>query len=162
MEVRSMKIVKKRCEFCRKWFLPDPRTFRTQKCCSDSECRKKRKAMADKNWRKNNPRYNDYRKEKIKSWAKEYPDYWKKYRKEHPVYVEKDNKRRSTRHKKGKIAAKQDAISQIFVEKLKSIQENRANYAAKQDAIDRRIDSLLESLIWKESSAKQVNMDKRR
>jgi len=159
MEVGSMKIVKKRCEICHKWFLPDPRTYRTQRCCSNSECRKKRKAKTDKNWRDNNPGYDKSRKEKKRKWAKAYPDYWQKYRKEHPDYVKKDNKRRSNRYKKEKISANQVMIREKSVEKLKSIQKIKPYSSANQVVIHRRVEGILEYLIWKESSANQVNMD---
>jgi hypothetical protein len=152
-----MKIVKKRCEICRKWFMPDPRTYKIQKCCS--KCRKKRKAQTDKIWRENNPGYDKYRKDKKREWARAYPDYWRKYRAEHPVYVEENNKRRSSRHKKAKNAANQVTISKIFVDELKSIRENRPDSAANQVTIDRRVDDLFELLIWKDSAANQADID---
>ena len=61
-------------------------------------------------------------------------DYWQNYRKEHPDYVEKDNKRRHASHKKEKNAAKQDTIQ-------------------------RRQNGILDYLIWKESAAKQDAID---
>jgi hypothetical protein len=156
-----MKIVKRRCEICRKWFMPDPRTYKIQKACSKPECLQKRKEKAKRDWWKNNPVYEyKYRKEKTRNWAKEYPDYWKNYRRGHPDYVEKDNRRRRTRHKKAKNAAKQDTMRKISVDKLKGIQEIRPDFSAKQDTLNRRVDGILDYLFWKESSAKQDGMDR--
>lgn len=151
----------RRCEFCHRWFLPHPRTYRQQRSCSKPECRKKRKAEAKKNWWQKNPGYNKGRKTKIRAWAKRYPDYWQKYRREHPDYVKKDNKRRHTSHKKEKNAAKQDAIREISVERLKSIMEIKPDSAAKQDTIQRRVKGIVDYLIWKEFAAKQDLIDNR-
>lgn len=155
-----MKIAKRRCEFCHKWYLPNPRTYLIQRCCTKPECHKKRKAGADKAWRNKNQGYDKGkgRRKKIRSWARSYPDYWQKYRQEHPEYVKKDNKRRHTSHKKEKNAAKQDTIRKISVEKLKSIKEIKPDSAAKQDAIQHRQNGILDYLFWKESAAKQVLM----
>jgi septin family protein len=122
-------------------------------------CRKERKSRAKKRWWKNNPDYDNYRRDKIKAWAKTYPDYWRKYRREHPDYVKKDNKRRSVRSKKSGISAKQDEIRKISVEKLNRIQEITPDFSAKQDKINRRVNDILEYLLWKESSAKQNHID---
>ncbi|MBI5412357.1 hypothetical protein HZA43_04280 [Candidatus Peregrinibacteria bacterium] len=149
--------MKKRCKFCHKWFTPHPQAPH-QRCCSSPACRKKRKAAADKNWWLNNPKYGQSRRPKIKAWAKEYPDYWRKYRKEHPDYVEKDRRRRRSAHQKAKNAAKQDAVRQISVEKLESIRDLTPICAAKQDAVHRRVNGILDYLFWKESAAKQDNM----
>ncbi|MCK4827381.1 hypothetical protein KA005_67240 [bacterium] len=150
-----MKIAKRRCESCHKWFSPNPRTYRNQRCCSNAECQKERKARTKKNWWKKNPGYNKDRKATIQNWAAKYPGYWQKYRKAHPEYVRKDNKRRSKSRKKGQNAAKQDLIRKISVEKLKSIKEIKPDSAAKQDPIQRRQNYIIEYLYWKESAAKQ-------
>lgn len=145
---------KKRCEFCHKWFMPHPRAPH-QRCCSNRTCRKKRKARADKNWNLKNPGYGKGRTLKIRVWAKEYPDYWRKYRRKHPDYVARDNRRRCSSYKRRKISAKQDAVHKISVEKLESIRVLEPVSSAKQDAVHRRVDSILDYLFWKESSAKQ-------
>jgi len=150
-----MKIAKKRCKICHKWFLPHPRTYLNQYCCSNAECQKKRKARTKKNWWKKNPGYNKERKATIQNWAAKYPDYWQKYRRKHPDYVRKDIKRRCNRYKKEKISAKQDAIRKITVERLKSTQESRADFSAKQDSIQRRQDVIINYLFGKKYSAKQ-------
>jgi hypothetical protein len=92
---------------------------------------------------------------KIHAWVKGYPNYWHKYRKEHPDYVARDNRRRCSSYKKRKISAKQDAVRQISVEKLESIRDLELVSSAKQDAVHRRVDGILNYLFWKESSAKQ-------
>ena len=161
MKIAKLKVRRgvRRCEFCHNWFTPYPGTYRQQRCCSKAACRKKRKVRTKRNWWLKNPGYNRERKQKIRAWAKGYPDYWQKYRQEHPDYVKKDNKRRHTGHKKEKNAAKQDLSSKISVEKLKSIMEIKPDSAAKQDLLQRRQNGIINFLYWKESAAKQDVID---
>lgn len=149
---------KKRCEFCHAWFTPDPRTAQNQTCCSDPSCRKKRRFETQRSWRQKNPGYDRTRKEKIKNWARDYPAYWHKYRKEHPDYTHRDNRRRVLSRRKAALSAKQDLISRFSVEKLRGIQEKALEVSAKQDLIRPAmagISELTEFLIWREMSAKQ-------
>ncbi|MBI4801003.1 MAG: hypothetical protein HY796_00600 [Elusimicrobia bacterium] len=90
---------KKRCRYCRDWFIPDPRTPH-QKTCSKPACRKKRIEQAQKNWVKKNPYYfgNDYMR--VKQWLKAHPGYLAKYRAAHPEYVAKDNQNRGLRRQR--------------------------------------------------------------
>jgi hypothetical protein len=48
---------KKRCSFCRRIFLPDPRVGNRQKSCARNGCRKQRKNRAQKQWVQANPGY---------------------------------------------------------------------------------------------------------
>ena len=57
------------------------------------------------------------------------------------------------RARKG-CAAKQTAIREIAVEKLRRIRSGEPEGAAKQTAIARRVEAVVEFLIWKESAAK--------
>jgi len=145
---------KKRCDFCHKWFMPHPQAPH-QCCCSDPACRKKRKSTADKKWRLNNQNYGRSRKLKIRDWAKEYPNYWQRYRRERPDYAQKERQRMRSVRQRAKNVAKQDAVRKISVEKLKSIREYEPDFVAKQDAVHRRVDGILDYLFWKESVAKQ-------
>lgn len=148
-------IAKKRCEFCHEWFAPDPRTSKFQRSCSKPDCRKQRSALAVRNWWLQNSDYNKGRGSKIRAWAKAYPNYWRKYRREHPDYAEKERRRRRSTHKRAKNAAKQNTITQISLKKLESIRDLEPISAAKQNAIHRRVNGILDYLFWKESAAKQ-------
>lgn len=150
-----MKIAKKRCKFCHEWFSPDPRTAYKQSCCAKVSCQKLRRANTQKKWRLKNPSYDQSRKEKLKVWAKGTPSYWQRYRRSHPAYVARDNQRRCSAYQQGKISAKQDQISQISVAKLESIKKMGVVSSAKQDQINRRVNEVVDFLIWKEFSAKQ-------
>lgn len=147
-------MTKKRCEICYNWFTPQARAPH-QRCCSNPVCRKKRKAAADKNWWLKNQNYGKSRKQKIRDWAKNYLNYWQKYRGEHPDYARKERQRMLSIRQKAKSVAKQDAVHEISVEKLKGIRDLAPISVAKQDAVHRRVDGILDYLFWKETVAKQ-------
>ena len=47
----------KQCEFCGKYFVPDPRVGDRQRACSRSPCKKARKQSAQRRWVDDNPGY---------------------------------------------------------------------------------------------------------
>lgn len=145
---------KKRCIFCHCWYRPDPRIGQEQLACWRAECRKERKAQADRNWRIKHPGYGSKWKYKLRAWAANYPSYWKHYRKTHPEYAERERKRMSSQRERLKTVAKEDAMRQIAVDKLRSIQAPLPKTVAKGDAIRRRVDGIVDYLFWKEGVAK--------
>lgn len=137
---------KKQCDFCGSAFFPDVRAWRQQRTCPKESCRKKRKARAQVKWRSRHPDYHTSRKIKIHVWARDYPDYWRFWRKAHPEYVERDNLRRQQSYQNLKISAKQNGKKKIDehaeVSTLQIIQE----FSAKQNLIYRRLESLFNVL----------------
>ncbi len=71
---------KKTCRYCRKVFTPDPRVGDRQVSCKSTECRKKRKQMAQKRWCQANPDYFHDRSLETKLWRERNPGYQKKRR----------------------------------------------------------------------------------
>ena len=155
-----MKIPKKRCVFCHRWYAPNPRTWKHQLACPRKKCRKKRKAQADRSWRIKHPgRSNETWKLKVRAWARNYPDYWKQYRASHPEYVLRDNLRRVAAAKQVRAFRKTDAIRQISVDKIRSIREMGVECSAKTDAIIRRVDGIVDYLLWTVEKAVPQNTD---
>ncbi|PIV53545.1 MAG: hypothetical protein COY53_03335 [Elusimicrobia bacterium CG_4_10_14_0_8_um_filter_37_32] len=152
-----MKAKKKRCQFCSRWYKPDPRTAQFQKACGKKGCRDERRRQKNRNWTARHPDYQSCRGAKIRAWAAK-NNYWKRYRASHPEYIRKDNRRRVLSRKRLKLSAKQTTMRKITVEKLNSIRKSEPFLSAKQTAIDRRVDGLIDLLIWKELSAKQTNI----
>lgn len=150
---------KSRCIVCGKWYEADKRTKHIQKVCNDEACRKERKAGANRSWRARHPGYEKSRRLKKQAWTKQTPDYWKTYRREHPAYRIRDNNMRRTRHKRAKNAARQDAIREKSVERLQSIPRYEVETAARQDTMDRRVDAVVEYLLWKERAARQDDIE---
>lgn len=149
-----MRKPKKRCKICHQWYEPDARTRRHQTCCGKAACRKERKVRANRSWRDRSPDYGRSRRLKVCAWAKGYPDYWQQYRRNHPEYRDRDNQRRRVSRKRAQNAAKQDAIREISVEKLTSIPRFEPETAAKQVPMDRRVDAVVEYLLWQARAAK--------
>jgi hypothetical protein len=61
----------KRCLFCGRFFVPDPRVGERQKACPREPCKKKRKAVAQRAWCENNPGYFQGRYPYVKQWRQQ-------------------------------------------------------------------------------------------
>lgn len=152
-----MRVPRKRCAHCRCWFLPDLRTAATQSFCSRKECRRESRRATLRRWWRANAAYNAARASKLRAWAKN-TGYWRRYRAGHPDYTRRDNERRRQAKGAAKRAAKQDVRRAIAVGKLRDILALTPDPAAKQDMILRRVDGLVDYLLWKEGAAKQKDM----
>ncbi|MFA6318983.1 MAG: hypothetical protein WC943_16355 [Elusimicrobiota bacterium] len=146
-----------RCRYCGRFFRPDPRKRgkSKQKTCGSQACRRMHQKRKRQDWVKRHPGYDASRRLKIQGWSKAYPDYWQRYRRAHPDYVEQDNLRRWKAHRKVRCAAKQTVRRQILVEKLLAVKVQRPKTAAKQTVIARRHNALVDLLVWNEQAAKQ-------
>jgi hypothetical protein len=58
----------KRCLFCGRFFVPDPRVGERQKACPREACRKQRKGVAQRAWCERNPGYFKGRYPYVKQW----------------------------------------------------------------------------------------------
>jgi hypothetical protein len=58
----------KRCQFCGRYFRPDPRVVERQKACRRDVCRKARKLLAQHRWTERNPGYFRGRYPYVKEW----------------------------------------------------------------------------------------------
>lgn len=81
---------RRRCVFCRRLFIPDPRVKERQKTGRREPCWKAQKRASDERWRSQQPDYFQglypHQKELYGTRA----DYKKRYRKEHPEYVRRN------------------------------------------------------------------------
>lgn len=68
------------CQFCGRFFCPDPRVGARQKSCGQTECRKKRKQAAQLRWTQNNPDYFKGRCDVVREWRSRHPDGQRKWR----------------------------------------------------------------------------------
>jgi hypothetical protein len=91
---------KKRCRYCGRLFIPDPRVGDHQVTCDDPHCKKTHKATNNARWRRRNPDYfrNDY--PRVKQWLDQHPGYLKQYRQSHPEYVKKNRERQRVRDRR--------------------------------------------------------------
>ena len=81
---------KRRCPHCRRLYVSNLRLKERQKTCGSSACQKILKEKNNAQWRRNNPGYgkNDY--PRIKACMEKNPGYLKRYRRNHPEYVQKN------------------------------------------------------------------------
>jgi len=135
----------KRCLYCGDGYAPDPRTARFQQACSKKTCRRQRKRAADQRWRQRNPDCLAARQPKVRQWARDFPQYWRRYRAAHPAYRLRERER-MRRHRVLRVA-KQDAIRQNPVGYLSDIRSLPLKTVAKQDAIGSQIDGILDYLV---------------
>ena len=147
-----MDVRKRRCRCCRRPFQARRNTPK-QKTCSRRRCQKSRHQKDCVAWRKKNPTYDHRWRSKKRGWAKAYPNYWRHYRAAHPAYRQRDNARRRRSRRHHQSAANQDAYRQIAVDKLRAIAEIAPGRTANRDAYDRRVNKVLEFLVWKEDAA---------
>jgi hypothetical protein len=72
-------MAKKKCHYCGKVFIPDPRVGRRQKACS-LQCQRLRKRQNNKAFSKNNPDYWQGRYKYLEEWRQKNPDYQRQWR----------------------------------------------------------------------------------
>ena len=81
---------RRKCPFCRRLFIPDPRVKERQKTCGRQECRSEQKRRLDERWRSQN---RDYFRSLYPQQKQAYgtrAEYRRRYRKEHPDYVRRN------------------------------------------------------------------------
>lgn len=93
----------KRCRYCKRLFIPEPRVGERQKTCGDPLCKKAHKVENNIRWRRKNPDYsrNDY--PRVKEWLDQHPGYLKQYRETHPEYVKKNREAQRLRDRSKKL-----------------------------------------------------------
>ena len=145
------------CCYCGRDYVPDPRTAAFQKSCRRSACRQARQRHAYQSWWARNRDYDQPRRGNIRRWAKDYPDYWKRYRQTHPAYSER-NRRRTRERLRAQRAmfAKQNAIRRDPVGYLEGLKVGPM--FAKQNAMARPIEGILTYLVSREVFAKPNGM----
>lgn len=142
----------KRCRCCRRSFRPHRHTPK-QKTCSRPACQRSRHRKDCVVWRKKNPTYDHRWRSKKRGWAKAYPDYWRHYRQAHPDYAARERERMRRKRQAARRVANRDACRKMAVEKLAAIAVRTPGNVANRDAYDRRVDGVLDFLLWKEGVA---------
>lgn len=147
---------KKRCLYCKSWYVPYARQAKRQKTCGEAECRRKHKRVLDRAWRAADPGWSTARRGKIRDWARA-KGYWRQWRRENPEYRAREERR--MRLKRAKIVAKQDLLNRDPVGYLNGVRDLKALGVAKQDLLGLRFDEVLDYLIQRERVAKQEGGD---
>lgn len=101
-------MIKQRCAACGKRFLPRPQSPH-QAFCSDPACQRERRRRWQLTKRQNDPDYQDNQARAQAAWLAQNPDYWRKYRADHPDYVAHNRELQRSRNKEAGQIAKMDA-----------------------------------------------------
>lgn len=95
---------RRRCQFCKELFEPDPRTKGKQRYCSKQSCQSKRQRQNEKAWRLKNPECLQEQYERSRLWYEVRPDYSRQRRKNNPKLLQEN--RSQTKARMRKIRAK--------------------------------------------------------
>ncbi len=75
---------RKRCPWCQKVFIPNPRLKERQRSCGEPECNREQKRSSQRQWKvKEKEAYVQNQRD----WRKNNPDYWREYRASHSEYT---------------------------------------------------------------------------
>lgn len=143
-----MKKARRICRHCRESFEPEPRAAKVQRYCRKKKCQQARRRRKYRRWI-GQPENAAAHREALKAWAKDYPDYWRRYRATHPDYVREDNQRRAESVRKERMFRKATDWRQIAVERLDAVEAMGAGEcSAKQTDWPRRVEGILGYLRW--------------
>jgi hypothetical protein len=80
-----MRIKKKKCNHCNRYFIPDKYNHLTQTYCSRRECRHSSKIASRRKYRRKDknrtPEKRQKKSDRVKRWQKKHPDYKKSQKK---------------------------------------------------------------------------------
>jgi hypothetical protein len=87
------------CVYCGDLFEASPK-HKNQIACKEPECQRAKKAEWQRHKMKTDPEYYASQKISQKQWARANPDYWKKYRRNHPEKAERNRVLQAIRNRK--------------------------------------------------------------
>ena len=150
---------KRLCLICQCAFLADPRVGRRQRVCSKDACQKARKRRT---WRRLAKGKRNQRRITLWEWAQGKATYWKDWRKkpEHSAYREREIKRMRLKRARQARVAKPIQRQRLYIARLQGLKAmGTPENVAKPTQIARRLDSLVECLIWDARVAKPTQME---
>src|SRR6266487_1463796 len=148
------------CRQCRRSFRPDPRIGETQKVCGRAACQQERRRATLRLWRVLHPENVKVHAQRGRAWAKANPDYWRDYRRDHPAYYQQDLLRRRQAYRAAHSSANEIAIADISRRKLAALEAlQRPDPSANETPIHRRVELVVDYLVWKARSAKEIVME---
>lgn len=89
----------RRCRYCQQAFQPDP-YHPQQRVCTQPACQSQRRSDYHRKKIASDPVYQQVCLESPRKWRKTQPDYWKKYRQDHPEQVERNRQQQQLRDQK--------------------------------------------------------------
>ena len=74
-----MKFSRRKCPFCREWFLPQPHNAYHQHYCTQPACRRASKRHSQRRWLRRNADQNRGPENvlRVRTWREDHPGYWR-------------------------------------------------------------------------------------
>ena len=120
---------RRKCFSCRDYFWPDPRSYRPtgnpviyispQHFCSKTRCQRFRDRRSRRAYIRKNPLYREKCLQSARRWRKRNSEYWKHYRRTHPLAVKRN---RGLQRRRDADLANNSSIGSLHAEKLKRIE----------------------------------------
>ncbi len=92
-----------RCPYCQQVFQPDP-YHPQQRVCSQPTCQSQRRSDYHRQKIASDPVYQQVCLESPRKWREAHPDYWKRYRQDHPQQMEQNRRQQRLRDQKRRLA----------------------------------------------------------
>lgn len=92
------------CIYCGDLFEGSPR-HKNQTCCRRKECQNAKKAAWQRYKLMTDPEYRANQHSSQKKWCQEHPDYWKRYRENHPEKAERNRILQTIRNRRARSKA---------------------------------------------------------
>lgn len=87
------------CKYCQQAFQPDP-YHPQQRVCSQPACQSQRRSNYHRQKIASDPVYQQVCLDSPRKWRKKHPDYWRRYRQDHPEQVEQNRRQQRLRDQK--------------------------------------------------------------
>ena len=148
------------CQQCGRPFRPDPRNGEIQKTCSRPKCQRARRRAALRLWRVLHPQNVKIHGQRDRARMTANPGYWRQYRQEHPAYYQQDLFRRRQAYRAGLLSANETLMRDLSQRKLEALRALQVpSFSANETPIDRRVELVVDYLVWKARSAKEIPID---
>jgi hypothetical protein len=95
-------MVERRCRYCHRIFQPSKYQPR-QSVCSEPGCQRQRRADYHREKIAADPEYRQVCLDSPQKWRARNPDYWRRYRQQHPAAVERNRQRQHVRDQKSRL-----------------------------------------------------------
>lgn len=114
--------MKKVCKQCGRRFTPSRHASR-QENCGRERCRQERRREWQRAKLRKDPEYKENQAAAQRRWREAHPEYWGKYRQEHPWSAEKNRRRQRERNWRarhpGVVIAKMDEVERLSIEVIR-------------------------------------------
>jgi len=95
-------MVERRCRYCHRIFQPS-KYQPAQSVCSEPGCQRRRRADYHRQKIATDPEYCQVCLDSPQKWRARNPDYWRRYRQQHPAAVERNRQRQHVRDQKRRL-----------------------------------------------------------